>query len=660
LPDSTQEMLEAYSNGINAFIHTQQTAPAVEFQILSYLPKDWEPVHTLAIWRLWGWLNSSLCRDLLDILLTIRISENHVKTLNIDSKIQIPKEIQPSFLSEGYKILAAFQKLDALTGFPCASNFTLSRLWGKTNADSSLTLLSFSPLSRLTIPNSWYLIQTTIHNSLILGATIPGIPIFFSGTNGKIAWGVEPIPLRNSYFQLNDFRSMPDNNSEFQIKQQVIPINRQDTLKIPVYRKNGQPILYSSPDNEDHRYFLTCDWTGLKSDSLFIKLLNIGAIHSLQLIRSDLPENITPAIQFLAIDTNDSVLFLKFGASFEPANSKKMKRSREAINHIAYEMKSFFNHLTPESYHLQFPYTNFQSDSVLNLEPEFGREIWQEFFQTAADPDSADLLKLEFVEKNLTYRFSSSAAQILPIIINYLEQSPDSAAVKVILYLLKHWDYYEHPYSYAATVFNLIMERLISEIFHDEMGDSLYSFFIQSPEFLNKTMTHLLHEPANIWFDIQKPDTVKEMLSHRLIPIITQLYSSQNPDASVPNFLWKSQTPCFIHHLLATIQSRDFYLNSEMVYLQGNGFPLNAISQISNPSASIKGWPLQIIFMPTDPIQVFWVMSTGQSGHILSPDYKNLTRRWLEGKFYNFNFTDKKVNEKNKIVIIPQRTIGAN
>ncbi|MBN2088798.1 penicillin acylase family protein [candidate division KSB1 bacterium] len=660
LPDSIQNLLEAYSNGINAFSRSQQAAPAVEFQILDYLPKDWEPVHTLAIWQLWGWLNSYIRNDLLNFLLTIRIPENQLKIFNIDRELQIPMMLQHSFLNAGYEILTAIQKLDALTGLPRASEFSISRLWMEKNSGSSPPFLSFSPLSTLTIPNIWYLLQTTTNNACIWGATIPGIPVFFCGTNGQIAWSCEPLLVRNSYFQFYPVPSLQENNAGFQVIEQFVPLNKQDTLKISTYLKNGQPILYKNQDAEGQPYFWACNWTGFKPDSLFSKILNIGEIHSASLIQSSLPVNSTPAIQFSAIDKNDSIVFLKFGTSFMPVNPKKIKKLMAANSRMSFKFKSFLNLLSPEIIQLKFPDTHFQSDSILNLEPEFGREIWQKFYQTNGNPDNADLLKLAFIEKNLTCRFSSSAEQILPLLIHTLEKLSDSTEIKEVLYLLTHWDFYEHPHSYGATVFNLVMEKLISAIFQDEMGESLYSFFIQFPELVNQTMIKLLQDPENTWYDIQKTDSLKESLPDLLTPIISQLYSTKYSNNSVPNFLWKSQTPYRIQHLLTTDQSRDIYLNSAVIYLQGNGFPINYISQIRKASTSVKGWPLQIIFIPTDPIRAFWTISTGQSGHILSPNYKNATKSWLEGKYNTFNFSRTHFNNENTIILKPLRTIGTN
>jgi hypothetical protein len=441
---------------------------------------------------------------------------------------------------------------------------------------------------------------------------------------------------------------------------QFVPISGQDTLWISTRTKKGQPILFEIGGANSPHYFLTCHWTGTNPDSLFLNLLNIGSIHSSGQIRSALPVFSTPAIQFYALDKNNMAVFYRFGASFMPASRKKMKRSEAANNIGLYELKPFFNSFAVESLQVKFPYLNFQTDSILNLEPAFGRKIWQILDKAKQNPDSADFYKFAFSSQNLTNRFSSAAAQILPLLIDYLEKLPDHTDTKEVIYLLKQWDFHEHAHSYAATVFNLMMAELTFDIFHDEMGDSLYFLFTQSPELVNRALPALLREPENIWHDIPETDSVKESLPNPLVSVIQRLYLAENAHNSIPNLLWKSRTLYRISHLLAERKARDIFLNSETIYLQGNGFPINYISQIAEPSSPVKGWPLQLIFMPADPIKAFWTMSTGQSGHILSPNYKNLTKSWQEGQFNTFEFSPKQLDKKNKIVLTPLMKNRAN
>lgn len=658
LPDSIQKLLEAYSNGINAFIHHQQAAPAVEFQLLNYTPKEWHPIHTLAIWRLWGWLNSNIRYELRDFIFARQIPEAALKIFNIRSENQVSGASRKYFPEKSYKILHVIKKLDELTGFPIASEFSLSRLWMEHTSSAPTPFLTFSPLATLTIPNIWYLLQTKVKGASIQGATIPGIPVIFGGTNGYISWSCDPIMAHNSHFEVDALPSELKNIPDFQSKMQFVPISDRDTLWISTRTKNRQPILFETRGANSPQYFLTCHWTGANPDSLFLNLLNIGGIHSSGQIKSILPRLSTPAIQFCALDNNDMAVFYRFGASFLPVNRKKVKRS-EAANEIGlYEFKPFLNAVAAESLPVKSSYLNFKTDSILNLEPVFGRKIWQILDKAKQNPDSADLYKFAFIRQNLTNRFSSAAVQILPLLIDYLEKLPDQIDAKEVIYLLKQWDFHEHAHSYAATVFNLMMEELTFDIFHDEMGDSLYSVFVQFPELVNHALSALFCEPENIWFDISETDSVKETLPNLLVSVIPRIYLAENGHDSIPNLLWKSRTPYRISHLLAERKSKDILLNSETIYLQGNGFPINYISQIAKPFSPVKGWPLQLIFMPADPMKTFWTMSTGQSGHILSPNYKNLTKSWLEGQFNTFEFSPNQLDEKNKIIIMPRQING--
>lgn len=657
MPDSIQYMLEAYSNGINAFIHHWQAAPAVEFHLLKYTPDDWHPVHTLAIWRLLGWLNSNIRYELIDLLLAAQIPEIYLEIFNINPEIQVTESTRKYLLDEGYKVLRAIEKLDKLTGFPVASEYSLSRLWIENISKSPHPFLTFSPLSMLTIPNIWYLLQVDLKGTLMRGATIPGIPLMFGGTNSHIAWSYEPVLAHNSYFQFDAFSIEMENSLDFKSKRQFVPLPGQDTLWISTRTKNEKPILSQIQKTNGQYYFLMYNWTGSKFDSLFVNLFQIWGINSIEQIKPNLPTFSTPSIQFLALDQGDKIVFYKSGSSFIPVRNRMMKQS----NRIElFALKPSFKSIAAETTQLKFPYLNFTVDSILNLEPVFGRKIWQNFYNATQSMDSADLYKLKFVMNNLTCRFSSSAAQILPLLIKLMDKLPDSIDVKEVCYLLKQWDYHEHGHSYAATIFNLLLDDLTFTIFHDEMGDSLYYFFSRLPELVNHALIKLFQDPGNIWHDIKVTDSLKETLPDLLTSILMRFSSKKNENDSIPNFLWKLRTPFVIEHWLAERKSWDTFLNSEKMHLQGNGFPINLISQVTQSSTFIKGWPLQMIFLPSDSFQVFWTMSTGQSGHILSQDYKNLSPNWLEGQFIKFEIFQKQPIHRKKIILTPLTVIGTN
>src|SRR6266404_9090509 len=65
LPPNLKRMLDAYANGVNAFIDSARTLPP-EFAILQYKPQPWRPADSLAVGKLMGeYLSTTWQADIL-------------------------------------------------------------------------------------------------------------------------------------------------------------------------------------------------------------------------------------------------------------------------------------------------------------------------------------------------------------------------------------------------------------------------------------------------------------------------------------------------------------------------------------------------------------------------------------------------------------------
>ena len=65
LHPESRRILQAYSDGVNAFITSHRGKYPVEFDMLNYTPEEWKPVHSLLVARLMAWeLNISWYVDL--------------------------------------------------------------------------------------------------------------------------------------------------------------------------------------------------------------------------------------------------------------------------------------------------------------------------------------------------------------------------------------------------------------------------------------------------------------------------------------------------------------------------------------------------------------------------------------------------------------------
>ena len=55
MSEETLSALQAYADGVNAFISTNQDNLPLEFRILGYKPQPWEPLHSVAWGKMMAW-----------------------------------------------------------------------------------------------------------------------------------------------------------------------------------------------------------------------------------------------------------------------------------------------------------------------------------------------------------------------------------------------------------------------------------------------------------------------------------------------------------------------------------------------------------------------------------------------------------------------------
>ena len=179
LPPDIRPMLDAYAAGVNAFIETHRGALPLEFRLLRYEPRAWEPADTLAVGKLLaldlarGWDGEAFRAAVVD---------------------HLPADVQellypPAF--PGDRILtgtddAPHRRL--VTGEETARG---SNNWVIAGAHTAthLPILANDPHLNLGIPSIWTAVHLTAPDLDVAGVSLPGAPGVVLGRNRRIAWG---------------------------------------------------------------------------------------------------------------------------------------------------------------------------------------------------------------------------------------------------------------------------------------------------------------------------------------------------------------------------------------------------------------------------------------------------------------------------------------
>jgi penicillin amidase len=253
MPAKTRRVLEAYANGVNAFIASHSAYYPFEFDALSYRPEKWTPLHTVMITRLMAWeLNSSFWSDIVYAEIRDRVDSASFSEIlphyPSDSPTIIPGGQHPepllealerppidtirtaptdsttrdtvrrdtvrrdtarrSTLSDVFELEQSMRTFLGMGGSHVGSNG-----WAVSGARSTggRPMLANDPHLAHSAPARWYQAVINIGDRWIAGATIAGCPFVVIGRNNDIAWGITSMIADETDFYVEQLDSARKN-----------------------------------------------------------------------------------------------------------------------------------------------------------------------------------------------------------------------------------------------------------------------------------------------------------------------------------------------------------------------------------------------------------------------------------------------------------------
>jgi penicillin amidase len=193
LPPETRDALEAYAEGVNAWIAVRGKLAAPEFLVLGE-PEPWRPEHSLLWGKVMGlWLSGAWQRDIARARLAQVLSPEKLADLWPEDESQGRADLPPTAsaaLDAGHaeRLLAAVPPFPAEAPLPESA----SNAWALTPSRSATgaALLANDPHLGFQAPILWYLARIQLPGGRFLaGATSPGVPFMVIGRNESLAWG---------------------------------------------------------------------------------------------------------------------------------------------------------------------------------------------------------------------------------------------------------------------------------------------------------------------------------------------------------------------------------------------------------------------------------------------------------------------------------------
>ena len=674
-------LLKAYSEGVNFYITEKKNKYSFEFDVLDYQPYEWEPVHSLIVIRMMAWeLNLSWWTDLAFTELVQKLGEEKVKEVLPDYP-----ENAPTIIPEGIKDFAqlnnsfietdkAFRKFMGMKGTQVGSN---SWVVNSNLSASGKPIIANDPHLAFRVPGLWYAAVIKSPTWNVAGVSLPGIPGIAIGKNDNIAWTLTNIMSDDAdfyyenvdasgtkYFLDGEWNNLIIIVDTIQVKDsEVVPIIIKETHRGPII---SEIHPYTFVFNREERKYpvISMRWLGNEFSDEMEAFLGINKSKNWNEFKTAVYKFNIPGQNFVYADAKNNIGYVFGGAlphrdtntttfAFDGSMSQfdwKGMIDREELpmlfnpaeNYIASAnnktIKDFKYHIT----NLWGPHSRI--DRITELLNSQKKHTAQDFMNYQMDITSPyAVLIVDYILKTFEE-------------INIMDDN-----LKLSLELFTDWNFKLDKFSQTPMIYLNFLDKLLKNTYLDEMGSDLYNQYVFLVNVPYRNILELLEKPNSNWFDDIKTNNRErrdDIIRRSLVDALDELENSIGND--LKDWQWgKVHTVTFKHPFSGIFSLLDGLIDIGPYQVSGDGTTIfnteytfsESIDKFSRfqhePFENELGPGMRFIFDFANPDEFYLILTTGQSGNVMSDHYSDMTRMWLEGKYMKIK-TDESSIRKNK------------
>ena len=636
-----QKRLQAYADGVNAFLDTHKNALPPEFLIVGDTPEPWKPANSLVWGKLMALqLSANYQIEALRAHLIAKLGPEQAEWMFPGVKPGDPITTLPALNSTHARGDSIEDEIGALTGIGRGA----SNEWvvSGSRTVTGKPILANDPHLGIEAPILWYLARIVTPGLSIKGATAPGTPFVLLGQNDRIAWGfttantdtqdlfVETIDPTDPSKYLT-----PDGPKPFETREETIRVKDAPDVKLTIRATRHGPVLSD----------VSKDLGGLAGPGKAIALAFTGlgdhdtteeAIMRLDVARdwSDFLDAMrvaqTPTQNVVYADVSGDIGF--FSPGLVP-----LRRSGDGLAPVDGASGAFdwigvvpFEELpqlhNPE---IGFAFNANNANVPDGHQPTFG-EDWEENFRARRIQQFFDTIDKHSLATSAAMQadhLSLAAKDLQPFIAMI---APTDERARQAQAMLASWNAVmdkDRPEPLIFTAFLSALHRILIE---EKTGLKMEA---EGP-FAAKTLVSLMRDHPS-WCDApDKPDPdCRKALARALDEGLALVVKRDGADMS--RWRWGAEHVALLRHkvyghvpLLDRISDLSVPSSGSFYTLdRGGGWETAA-----EPFARTQGAGFRGLYDLAEPEKSRFMIATGESGHILSSHYRDFLPLWSAGK----------------------------
>jgi penicillin amidase len=681
LDAETLSMLEAYAEGVNAYLSTHRGDLGLEFIILGLTgtpiePEPWTPLHTVAWGKVMAWdLSGNRTDELLRANIAARLGASAVDELVPPYPDDYPVVVRHTLSEASLRAVpeAAFE-VNALG----SGEFLGSNNWviAGDRTETGAPLLANDPHLGIQMPSIWY--EIGLHCEPVgpdcpynvVGASFASSPGVIIGHNDRIAWGVTNLGPDVQDLFIERINPENPNQYEFQgqwrnmeiIREEIQVAGQEEPVVINVRLTHHGPIINDVVGGTEEEWSLgwqplALSWTALESGSLMQSFMLLDKASNWEEFREALSYWDVPSQNFVYADVDGNIGYQAPGRIPIRASGDGTvpvpgwTGEHEWVDTIPFdELPRALN--PPQGYVVTANNAVVEEDYPYLLTKDWDPGYRAKRICDLIDADPA--LSVADVRAVQADHTSVWAREVLPYVQGLVSDEP---RLKEALALLGAWDGRAGRDSNAAVLFEAFRLQLIDATAADELGEHLLE---RARPTVMQALLRLLADPRSPWFDdvtTSQVETRDDILLRALDEAVRDLSETQG--ANMDKWRWGDlHTATFENQSLGQsgIRLVEALFNRGPFAVDGS---LGTVNQedyrMSEPYAIQTVASYRQIIDLGDLTHSVSMHTTGQSGHPFHRHYDDMIDPWrnVEHHLMLWERQDVERNAEGTLVLRP-------
>ncbi len=641
LSPETQHALDAYADGVNAFLENRRGPLPPEFLFFGHEPEPWRPADSLVWAKMMAWdLAGNWSEEILRARLATTLSAPQIAEL-------YPESAENTSVLERYAGLYRTLNLDRVA--EAGKPLERERHNGSNNwvLDGSRTatgkpLLANDPHLALGVPALWYFAHIDAPGIQVIGATLPGTPFVVLGRTDRIAWGFTNTgtDVQDLYIEKLDGADRyvtPTGSAPFELRKEIIRIKGAEPVTLDVRISRHGPIISDVvPDAASiaaEGHVVAFAWPTLSDDDLTAQAAHdMNRAEDWAAFYTALQSFHSPHQNIVYADTSGNIGF------YAPARVPVRRPGHSGNEPVpgwtgAYDWQGFVPYdalpllFNPEARAIVTANNKIVADDY----PYYLTYDWSEPYRAdriaelLASRSQHSIESFKEIQGDIV---SGAAKEFLPLLLAAPTSSQRAAEAKA---LLARWDHRMDRNRPEPLIYVAWYRELTRLVLADELGAFFEDYWGLKP----RVMRAALGNPASALCD-DRTTEIEETCANQIAAALDRALGdlTDRYGDTMDRWQWGDAHRARAEHRPFHGQPLVGNLFDIEIPSGGDSFTVNAahhrIGDAEHPFRQFHGASLRAIYDLDDLDRSIFIHSSGQSGNRLSSHFAAFTTQWRD------------------------------